>query len=276
MNQEKEKNQQKKSSLIKDIFDLYFTFFKIGSVTFGGGYAMLPILERTLVDKKHWTTNDALLDYYAISQATPGVIAVNVSTFVGFYRRGILGGIFATLGVITPSIIVITLIAEFISNFEDIIWVQKALLGINVAVAALLTYSVFNITKKNLKRWWNIFFYAASFVSVYFFKVHSVFVILASVLVGILLYFVQRKNDGKAACSAENLAGNTANFAVNTENSAVSTANSVSNAENSACNTGNFAGNTKNFVSNAGNSAGSTANSSISTKNHAENPEGKK
>ncbi len=250
MNQKKEKNQQtKKSSFIKDIFDLYITFFKIGSVTFGGGYAMLPILERTLVDKKHWTTNDALLDYYAISQATPGVIAVNVSTFVGFYKRGILGGIFATLGVISPSIIVITLIAEFISNFEDIVWVQKALLGINVAVAALLTYSVFNITKKNLKRWWNIFFYAASFVSVYFFKVHSIFVILASVAVGILLYFIQQKGEKKLLCNTaksaaiEKSASNSENSAKK-EKSESSTKNSAGE-EKPASSTENFAGEEK-------------------------------
>lgn len=190
---QKSAKKSKTKAFFKDLFDLYFTFFKIGLVTFGGGLSMLPILERTLVDKKKWATDEELLDYYAIAQATPGIIAVNVSTFVGFNKRGIIGGIISTLGMISPSIIIITFIAEFISNFESIVWVQKALKGINVAVAGLLTYSVFNLTKKSLKRWWNIFFYLGSFVSIYFFKVNSVFVILASVLIGLILYFFGQK-----------------------------------------------------------------------------------
>lgn len=194
----KSSKKSKTKAFFKDLWDLYFTFFKIGLVTFGGGLSMLPILERTLVDKKKWTTEEELLDYYAIARVTPGIIAVNVSTFVGFNKRGIIGGIVATLGIICPSIIIITFIAEFISNFESIVWVQKALKGINVAVAGLLTYSVFNLTKKTLKPWWNIFFYLGSFVSIYFFKVSSVFVILASVFIGLILYFFgQKKSKGK-------------------------------------------------------------------------------
>ena len=194
----KSSKKSKAKAFFKDLWDLYFTFFKIGLVTFGGGLSMLPILERTLVDKKKWASDEELLDYYAIAQATPGIIAVNVSTFVGFNKRGIIGGIFSTLGMISPSIIIITFIAEFISNFESIVWVQKALKGINVAVAGLLTYSVFNLTKKSLKRWWNIFFYLGSFVSIYFFKLNSVFVILASVIMGLILYFFgQKKSKGK-------------------------------------------------------------------------------
>lgn len=184
--------------MIKDLVSLFFTFFKIGAVTFGGGYAMLPILERELVDKRHWTTNEALLDYYAISQTTPGIIAVNVATFVGHKKRGVAGGIAATLGIITPSIIIITIIASFISNFENIEWVQKALKGVNVAVCALLTYSVFNLTKKTVKKWWHVIFYAAAFSLVYFFKVNSVIIILVSALSGICLhYFFTRHGDKK-------------------------------------------------------------------------------
>ena len=175
------------ASMLKDLFDLFFVFFKIGAVTFGGGYAMLPVLERELAVKRNWTTSEDLLDYYAISQVTPGVIAVNVSTFVGYKRRRVAGGIFATLGLVTPSIIIITIIAIFISNFESIEWVARALRGINVSVAALLTASVVNFARKTLKKWWSYIFYAAAFCCVYFLKVPSVAVILASAAGGMII-----------------------------------------------------------------------------------------
>ncbi|MBP3743615.1 MAG: chromate transporter [Treponema sp.] len=175
--------------MLKSLLELYFVFFRIGAVTFGGGYAMLPILERELVTKRGWTTNDDLLDYYAISQVTPGVIAVNVSTFVGYKHKKIPGAIFATAGIVSPSIIIITLIALFISNFEDIIWVQKALRGINVGVSALLTYSVLTFAKKTIKKWWNMIFYLAAFIAVFFFKIPSFLVVIASILGGLAIGF---------------------------------------------------------------------------------------
>lgn len=171
----------------KLLLDLYWTFFKIGSITFGGGLAMLPILERELSEKRHWTTNEELLDYYAIGQSTPGVIAVNVSTFIGYKRAGIIGGIVGTAGIVTPSIIVITLIAQFISNFEEIVWVQKAMRGINVAVAALLTYAVFGFAKKTVKNWWSALFYVAAFSAIFFFNVNSLIVIASAALGGIII-----------------------------------------------------------------------------------------
>ena len=173
--------------VLRDLLELFLTFFKIGSVTFGGGMAMLPILDRELSDKRKWTTSEELLDYYAISQSTPGVIAVNVATFIGFKRRKIAGGIAATLGVVTPSVIIISIIAAFISNFEQIAWVQKALRGINVAVAALLAYSVLNLAKKAIKKLWQLAFFALAFSLIYFFKVHSVFIIVGAALGGILI-----------------------------------------------------------------------------------------
>jgi chromate transporter len=182
---------------MKTLFELFFTFFKIGSITFGGGLAMLPILEKELVQRKQWASSEELLDYYAISQSTPGVIAVNVSTFIGHKKKGIPGGIIATLGIITPSIIIITIIAEFISNFESILWVQKALKGINVSVAALLTYSVINLSKKTLKKWYSVIFFLTAFSLIYFAKVHSVFLILGAVIIGVILHFTlfKKKED---------------------------------------------------------------------------------
>ena len=104
---------------MKILLQLFIIFARIGGFTFGGGYAMLPMLQKELVENKGWTTNEELIDYYAIGQCTPGVIAVNVATFVGYKTKGVLGGIFATLGMITPSLIIVGLIAAFISGFQD-------------------------------------------------------------------------------------------------------------------------------------------------------------
>ena len=180
---------------LKSFFELFITFFKIGAVTFGGGYAMLPILERELVEKKAWTTNDDLLDYFAISQATPGVIAVNVSTFIGNKIAGNIGGIIATIGVVCPSLIIITIIATFISNFADIIWVQKALAGINVAVASLLTSSVYKLAKKSVKNLFSLILFLLAFFAIFCFNIGSVLVIIAGAVLGIVVsYFKAKEN----------------------------------------------------------------------------------
>ena len=106
---------------MKELLDLFLTFARIGGLTFGGGYAMLPMLQKEVVEQRGWVTEDELMDYYAIGQCTPGIIAVNTATFVGQRRRGVIGGIVATLGVVFPSLIIITIIAAFISNFADLI-----------------------------------------------------------------------------------------------------------------------------------------------------------
>ena len=110
--------------------DLFLTFAKIGVCTFGGGYAMLPILQREVVEKKGWATEEELTDYFAIGQCTPGIIAVNTATFIGQKYKGILGGVLATLGVVFPSLIIITLIAAFLQNFASYPVVAHALAGI--------------------------------------------------------------------------------------------------------------------------------------------------
>ena len=136
---------------MKLLWDLYFTFAKIGVCTFGGGYAMLPILQREVVEKKHWATDADLTDYYAIGQCTPGVIAVNTATFIGYKYKGIIGGILTTLGVVFPSLIIITLIAAFLSNFAHIPAVQHALAGVNACVVALIASSVIKLGKSTVK-----------------------------------------------------------------------------------------------------------------------------
>ena len=131
--------------------DLFLTFAKVGVCTFGGGYAMLPILQREVVEKKGWATDEELTDYFAVGQCTPGIIAVNTATFIGYKYRGIPGGVLATLGVVFPSLIIITAIAAFLSNFADIPVVRHALAGINAAVVALIASSVMKLGKSTLK-----------------------------------------------------------------------------------------------------------------------------
>lgn len=135
---------------MKDLIKLFLIFAKIGGTTFGGGYAMLPILQREVVEKYHWATDDELMDYYAIGQCTPGIIAVNTATFIGYRQFGILGGIFATLGVVFPSVVIITLIAAFLSNFAELQFVKHAFSGIRACVCVLILDSVMKLGKKSL------------------------------------------------------------------------------------------------------------------------------
>ena len=131
--------------------DLFLTFAKVGVCTFGGGYAMLPILQREVVERKRWVTDAEITDYFALGQCTPGIIAVNTSVFIGHQLRGIPGGVTAALGVVFPSFAVITIIAAFLANFADLPVVQHALAGINAAVVALIASSVLKLGKSTLK-----------------------------------------------------------------------------------------------------------------------------
>lgn len=135
---------------MKEIFNLFFTFFKIGAVFFGGGYAMLPLLTREFVEKKGWLADDELNDYFAIGQVTPGIIAVNVATFIGNKRKGILGGVFATVGLVTGPIIIITLIAALLTNFAEIEIVKHAFAGIRVCVCVLILSAIIKLWKKSV------------------------------------------------------------------------------------------------------------------------------
>jgi len=130
------------------LLDLFFTFARIGGLTFGGGYAMLPMLQKEVVETRKWVTEEELMDYYALGQCTPGIIAVNTATFVGQNTAGNLGGIVATLGVVFPSLIIITLIAMFLQNFADLAIVQNAFAGIRVCVCVLVFNAVVKLWKK--------------------------------------------------------------------------------------------------------------------------------
>ena len=136
--------------MAKKLWELFITFAKIGVMTFGGGMAMLPILEREIVRDKQWATEEELVDYYAISQCTPGVIAVNTATFIGQKLGGVVGGIIATLGVVFPSLVIITALAGLITNFSHLEWVQNAFSGIQVCVCVLIFNAVLKLLKKSV------------------------------------------------------------------------------------------------------------------------------
>ena len=133
---------------MKLLIDMFLTFAKVGVMTFGGGYAMLPILQREVVENKGWATEEELMDYFAIGQCTPGVIAVNTATFIGQKLKGTLGAIFATLGVVFPSLVIISLLAGVIEAFSHLTWVQNAFGGIRVCVCVLIVNAVVKLYKK--------------------------------------------------------------------------------------------------------------------------------
>ena len=172
---------------MRTLIKLFLAFAKIGAVTFGGGYAMLPILQRDIVNKNAWVTNAELMDYFAIGQCTPGVIAVNTATFVGYKQKGILGGIFATLGVIFPSIIIITIIAAFVTNFADIPMVKYAFNGIRVCVCVLIFNSILKLKSGALSDKFSYFIFALVFCASFFFKISSAILVLVSGLIGFLV-----------------------------------------------------------------------------------------
>ena len=163
---------------------------------------MLPLIDRELCQKKGWISQDELVDYYAIGQVTPGIVAVNVATFCGHKQAGTLGGAVATLAVVTPSVIVISLLASSMGAAEQIPVIKKALAGVNVAVAANLSYSVIKFFKKSVVSLFGLALFALAFVLVFFFKFSAVLVIFSSALLGILIYALYKKPKNAAASSA--------------------------------------------------------------------------
>ncbi len=166
--------------------DLFVTFAKVGVCTFGGGYAMLPMLQREVVEKKGWATNEELTDYFAIGQCTPGVIAVNTATFIGYKFKGYLGGVAATLGVVFPSIIIITAIAAFLTNFADIPVVQHAIGGVSAGVVAMIAASALKLGKTAVKDTLTTVIFLAVLALAFLLKLSPVVLVIAAGLAGLL------------------------------------------------------------------------------------------
>lgn len=188
---------------MRDLFELYWTFVQIGCVTFGGGYAMLPILERELVDKRGWTTMDDLRDYFSIGQCTPGIIALNVSTFIGEKRHGIAGALLATCGFLTGPIAIILVIAAFLQNFAQLELVQHAFAGIRVCVCVLILQAVLRLWKKSVVDPFTLGLYLIvfalhAFAGVLPVKVPAAVLVLLAGAAGILASGAKNRRSGKA------------------------------------------------------------------------------
>jgi len=171
---------------MKELWDMFLAFCRIGGFTFGGGYAMLPMLQKEVVEHYGWATEEELMDYYAIGQCTPGVIAVNTATFIGYKRRGLAGAICATAGVVFPSLVIITVIAAFIQNFAHIPAVQHAFAGIRVAVCALVLGAVIKLWKSGVKDKVGVLLFAAAFLATAILGLSPVWTVLAAGLIGVL------------------------------------------------------------------------------------------
>lgn len=172
---------------MKILLDLFCAFFRIGAFTFGGGYAMLSLIQKEIVENKKWASDEEVLDYYAVAQCTPGVIAVNTATFVGYKQKGVLGAIAATCGVVFPSLIIIIIIASVLQNFMQYTIVQHIFGGIRVAVAVLIVNAVYTMGKKAVKDKLCILIAILSFlVSVIFPSVSPVFIVICAALLGLV------------------------------------------------------------------------------------------
>ena len=168
------------------LLKLFAAFARVGVLTFGGGYAMIPMLEREVVDRHGWATSEELMDYYAVGQCTPGVIAVNTATFIGYKTAGNIGGVVATLGVLFPSFVIISVIAGILQNFADIPAVKSAFAGIRVCVCVLIFNSVIKLWKGAVRDKAALVLCLLVFVLNIFFSVSPVVYVVFCAAAGIL------------------------------------------------------------------------------------------
>ena len=172
---------------MKKLWELFWTFAKMGAITFGGGMAMLPILQREVVDTKHWATEEELVDYYAIGQCTPGIIAVNTATFIGQKYGGVAGGIVATLGVVFPSLVIISILAGLISNFAHLAWVKNAFAGIQVCVCVLIFNAMVKLMKKSVVDQRTAVIFLLVLVASVLLNLSPIWFVITAALAGVLL-----------------------------------------------------------------------------------------
>lgn len=191
---------------MKELLELYFAFLKIGAVNFGGGYAMLPLLERDLVQNRGWTTTQDLTDYFAIGQCTPGLIALNVSTFIGSRRKGIPGAIAATVGFVTIPIVIILIIATFLQGFADYPVVQNAFAGIRVCVCVLIVQAVLRLWNKSVVDKTTLILYLGVFLMTAFsgvlpLAIPAAVLVIISGMLGVIIGGFRDKNKDKEKSS---------------------------------------------------------------------------
>ena len=172
---------------MKELLTMFISFAKVGAMTFGGGYAMLPILQREVVDSKGWATEEELMDYYAIGQCTPGVIAVNTATFIGMKYKGVLGAIVATLGLVFPSLVIISAIAGILTQFSHLLWVQDAFAAIRVCVCVLIFNAVRKLWKKAVVDVWSLLIFLLILAASLFTSLSPVVYVIFAAVAGIII-----------------------------------------------------------------------------------------
>jgi chromate transporter len=182
---------------IGKILTLFLTFLKIGAFTFGGGYAMIPLIQREIVEKHKWASDDDLLEIVAIAESTPGPIAINAATFVGYRVCGFFGAFFSTLGIVLPSFCIILAISFVLREFRELQAVQYAFQGIRAGVLALIFKALFTMYKKCKKKVVSYIVMALSFVLVAFFKVNVLFVIITCAAIGLISSLIARRRASK-------------------------------------------------------------------------------
>lgn len=178
---------------MKTLWELYQAFFRIGLLTFGGGYAMLPMLKREVVERYAWITEEEMLDIYAIGQCTPGIIAINTATYIGYKEKGILGGIVASIGEVTPSWCIILLIASVLKNFMNYTIVQHAFVGIRIAVCALILTTVLQLVRKGVKDWIGACLFLGAVLLAMFTPVSTITIIAIAAIMGIIIEKIKER-----------------------------------------------------------------------------------
>lgn len=172
---------------MKILWELYQAFFRIGLLTFGGGLAMLPMLKREVVDRYEWISEEEMLDIYAIGQCTPGIIAINTATYIGYKKGGILGGIVATLGEVSPSLIIIILIASVLQNFMDNAILLNAFAGIRIVVCALMMTTVVQMVKTGVKNKIGVILFLGATGLTLFSPISTVFIVIMAAVLGVII-----------------------------------------------------------------------------------------
>lgn len=194
--EESKDNLNKASGLKKaNPLEMFTSFFKIGAFTFGGGYAMIPIMEREFIDEKKWVSKEEFIDLVSLSQGFPGVLAANISSFIGNKLFGIPGAMLAVSGVSLPSIIIILIIAAFFAQFRHNFYVNLAMSGVNAAVPALILIALVSLSKNMDKTAYNIILMIASTIALIVFDIHPLIIIIAAATLGIIKYRGGQKNE---------------------------------------------------------------------------------
>jgi chromate transporter len=179
------------------LLELFWTFFKIGTMTFGGGLAMMPIMRREVVEKEHWVDDDDIIQILVISETTPGVFAVNAATFIGYKIAGFWGSVVATLGVVVPSFIIISIISLFIVQFKELTLVSYAFYGIQAGVSILILRAAMKLSKKVHFNIFAIAIFAASILVALFTGISVIYILIVSAILGVLYGFLNSIKEAK-------------------------------------------------------------------------------